>query len=77
MAFLKINILIGVCVYTIFPDSLYLSTPLVVAGSILAMQYLKCLHPLGGATALITVSESASIKSLGHFTYYFLYLAGL
>jgi len=37
-----------------------------VAGSILAMHYLRCLHPPGGAAALMAVLGGESIHSLGY-----------
>lgn len=43
-----------------------LATACAVAGAILAMQYLRCLHPPGGAAALLAVMGGDSIQSLGY-----------
>ena len=47
-----ISALIGVSIYKIIPEPIWLSAPLAVSISILAMQYTKTLHPPGGATAV-------------------------
>jgi CBS domain-containing membrane protein len=60
-----ISALIGVSVYQLLPDILWLTAPLAVSLSIVGMQWTKTLHPPGGATALIAVSGSAQLKSLG------------
>lgn len=58
--------LIGVSIQKLIPDLVWLSAPLAVALSIIAMQYTKTLHPPGGATALIAVIGNEKIKSLGY-----------
>lgn len=58
--------IIGVSVQKIIPDLVWLSAPLAVSLSIIAMQYTKTLHPPGGATALIAVIGNEKIKSLGY-----------
>jgi CBS domain-containing membrane protein len=58
---------IGVTVYKVCPDVLWLTAPLAVSLSIVLMQVTKTLHPPGGATALIAVIGSEKIKSLGYF----------
>ena len=58
---------IGVTVYKLLPDVIWLTAPLAVATSIVVMQVTKTLHPPGGATALIAVIGTAKIKSLGYF----------
>ncbi len=58
---------IGVTVYKLLPDIIWLTAPLAVATSIVVMQVTKTLHPPGGATALIAVIGTAKIKSLGYF----------
>lgn len=63
-----ISAIIGVCIYKLFPDTLWLSASLSVALSIVVMQITKTMHPPGGATALIANIGSEKIKSLG-FTY--------
>jgi len=62
-----ISALIGVTVYQVLPDVLWLTAPLAVAASITAMQITRTLHPPGGATALIAVIGTDSIKGLGYF----------
>ncbi len=45
---------IGVSCALYIPSQL-IAIPLAVAGALLAMQYLRCLHPPGGATAMLIV----------------------
>lgn len=44
----------------------YLAAALAVASSIAAMYYLRCLHPPGGATALVAVVGGTQIQALGY-----------
>jgi CBS-domain-containing membrane protein len=44
----------------------WLAAALAVSSSIVVMQVTKTLHPPGGATALIAVTGSEEIKSLGY-----------
>ncbi|MFT3702535.1 MAG: HPP family protein [Agriterribacter sp.] len=60
-----ISAIIGVSVAKLLPDIIWITAPLSVSLSIIAMQYTKTLHPPGGATALIAVTGSEKIKSLG------------
>lgn len=60
-----ISAFIGVCVYKLVPEPIWLSAPLAVSLSIVAMQMTKTLHPPGGATALIAVIGTPKIKALG------------
>lgn len=46
--------------------NIYLSAGLAVGLSILAMYYLRCLHPPGGATALLAVIGDQRIHSMGY-----------
>ncbi|HEX9979285.1 MAG TPA: HPP family protein [Flavobacterium sp.] len=62
-----ISAFIGVSVQTFVPDFIWLTAPLAVSLSIIAMQMTKTLHPPGGATALIAVTGSAEIKALGYW----------
>ncbi|OCB77970.1 HPP family protein [Flavobacterium crassostreae] len=62
-----ISAFIGVTIYKLLPDIIWLTAPLAVALSIVAMQITKTLHPPGGATALIAVIGSEKIKTLGYF----------
>ncbi|OAB78263.1 HPP family protein [Cochleicola gelatinilyticus] len=59
--------LIGVTIFKFFPEIIWITAPLAVATSILAMQITKTLHPPGGATALIAVIGTEKIKTLGYF----------
>jgi CBS domain-containing membrane protein len=61
-----ISALIGVTIYKLLPDIIWLTAPLAVALSIVVMQMTKTLHPPGGATALIAVIGSEKIKMLGY-----------
>jgi CBS domain-containing membrane protein len=61
-----ISAFIGVSIVKICPDIIYLTAPLAVALSIIAMQWTKTLHPPGGATALIAVSGGPTITALGY-----------
>jgi len=46
--------------------SLLVAAPVAVALSIAAMHYLRCLHPPGGATALLIVLGSPEVHTLGY-----------
>ena len=61
-----ISAIIGVTIYKIMPDIIWLKAPLAVSLSIILMQISKTLHPPGGATALIAVIGSEKVKSLGY-----------
>ncbi len=61
-----VSAIIGVTVYKLLPDITWITAPLAVAFSIVAMQVTKTLHPPGGATALIAVIGSEKIKALGY-----------
>ncbi len=61
-----ISALAGVTVFRVLPDIIWLTASLAVALSIVLMQVSKTLHPPGGATALIAVTGSEKIKSLGY-----------
>lgn len=61
-----ISALIGVTVCQLLPDIIWLTAPLAVAFSIVAMQMTKTLHPPGGATALIAVTGTPKIQALGY-----------
>jgi CBS domain-containing membrane protein len=65
-----ISALIGVTIYKLIPNELWLSSALSVSLSIVAMQMTKTLHPPGGATALIANTSSEKIHTLG-FLYVF------
>ena len=61
-----ISAIIGVSIYKLIPNELWLSSALSVSLSIVAMQMTKTLHPPGGATALIANIGSEKIHSLGY-----------
>lgn len=61
-----ISALIGVSIYKLIPDPIWISAPLAVSLSIICMQITKTLHPPGGATALLAVIGSEKIKTLGY-----------
>ena len=61
-----VSALIGVTVFKVFPDIIWLTAPLSVSLSIVCMQFTKTLHPPGGATALIAIIGTQKIKSLGY-----------
>lgn len=62
---------IGVTVFKLTPEIIWLAAPLAVSLSIIAMQMTRTLHPPGGATALIAVIGTENIQSLG-YTYVFI-----
>ena len=71
-----ISAVIGVAISMLLPDIIWITAPISVALSIVAMQYTKTLHPPGGATALIAVTGSAKIKALGFWYVLFPVLSG-
>lgn len=60
-----VSAVIGVSCQYLLPDNL-LAPALAVALSILAMHYMRCIHPPGGATALSAVIGGEAIHSLGY-----------
>lgn len=62
-----ISAFIGVTIFKLMPDIVWITAPLAVSVSIVAMQITKTLHPPGGATALIAVIGTEKIKALGYF----------
>lgn len=60
-----VSAIIGVTAAQWIPQA-PLATAIAVAGSIVAMHYLRCLHPPGGAAALMAVLGGDSIQSLGY-----------
>lgn len=58
---------IGVTVFKLIPDIIWIAAPLAVATAIIVMQVTKTLHPPGGATALIAVIGTEKIKDLGYY----------
>lgn len=62
-----VSAIVGVSVQKLVPDVLYITAPLAVSLAIVLMQITKTLHPPGGATALIAVTGSETIKNLGYW----------
>jgi CBS domain-containing membrane protein len=60
-----VSALVGVTCAQGIPQTA-LATACAVAGAILAMHYLRCLHPPGGAAALMAVTGTDSIQALGY-----------
>ncbi|HSI77294.1 MAG TPA: HPP family protein, partial [Lunatimonas sp.] len=56
-----LSAIIGVSVYKMMPEIIWITAPLAVSLSILTMQYTRTLHPPGGATALIAVVGTEKI----------------
>jgi CBS domain-containing membrane protein len=56
---------IGVTCARVLPDP-FLAAPLAVALAIGAMHLLRCLHPPGGATALVAVVGGEPVRALGY-----------
>lgn len=61
-----VSAIVGVTVYKLLPDVIWLTASLAVALSIVLMQVTKTLHPPGGATALIAVIGTQRVKALGY-----------
>lgn len=61
-----ISAIIGVTVYKLIGDIIWIAAPLAVSLSIIGMQMAKSLHPPGGATALIAVTGGPTITGLGY-----------
>ena len=62
-----LSAIVGVTIAQLLPDIIWITAPLSVSLSIVMMQMTKTLHPPGGATALIAVTGSEKIKSLGYW----------
>ncbi len=60
-----ISAVVGVTCATFIPDT-FVAAALAVGLAIGAMHYLRCIHPPGGATALVAVVGGAEIQSLGY-----------
>ncbi|MBB1138121.1 HPP family protein [Myroides sp. WP-1] len=61
-----ISAIIGVTIYKLLGDYIWVAAPLAVSLSIIGMQMAKSLHPPGGATALIAVTGGSTITNLGY-----------
>ena len=61
-----LSAIIGVAIYQLCANQLWLASALAVATAIGAMHATKTLHPPGGATALIAVIGSDKIHELGY-----------
>lgn len=62
-----VSAIVGVAVFKLLPDIIWLTAPTAVALAIVLMQVTKTLHPPGGATALIAVIGTEKVKALGFF----------
>lgn len=71
-----ISACIGVTIYKLLPEMIWITAPLAVSLSIIAMQFTKTLHPPGGATALIAIIGTEKIKALGYLYVLFPVLSG-
>jgi CBS domain-containing membrane protein len=60
-----LSALVGVACRELLPSP-PLAIAMAVSLSILLMQYLRCVHPPGGATALVAVIGGAQIEALGY-----------
>jgi CBS domain-containing membrane protein len=72
-----LSALLGVTMYRLLPQHLWLAGALAVALAIVGMQITKTLHPPGGATALIAVIGSPQLKALGYGYVFVPVLAGV
>lgn len=61
-----ISAIVGVTVYKLIGNFVWVAAPLAVSLSIIGMQMAKSLHPPGGATALIAVTGGPGITGLGY-----------
>ncbi len=60
-----VSTLVAVTAYELVPN-LYAAGALAVAGSILFMAYLRCIHPPGGGTALAIIVSGPATHALGY-----------
>ena len=60
-----VSAFIGVSCYLLIPET-YLAAASAVGLSVIAMYYLRCVHPPGGATALSAVLSGPSVHALGY-----------
>lgn len=62
-----LSALVGVTVYQLLPEPLWLSSALAVSCAILLMYLTRTTHPPGGATALIAIIGSDKVHALGYW----------
>ncbi len=60
-----ISALVGVTVARWVPQT-WAAAPLAVGAAVTAMHYLRCIHPPGGATALVAVIGGPAVAALGY-----------
>jgi CBS domain-containing membrane protein len=60
-----VSALLGVSCARFVPEA-WLAAPLAVGLAIAAMHYLRCIHPPGGATALVAVVGGVDVHGLGY-----------
>ena len=61
-----VSALVGVTVFQLLPDPLWLASALAVSTAIIAMYLTGTTHPPGGATALIAIIGSDRVHALGY-----------
>jgi CBS-domain-containing membrane protein len=61
-----LSAVIGVSCRLLFPEQIW-AAALAVCLSIIVMQYLRCVHPPGGATALAAVIGGPEVEALGYW----------
>ena len=59
--------LIGVSCAFLFKENIALAAAFAVSASVVAMHFSRCIHPPGGATALIAVVGGSNIHELGYW----------
>ncbi len=62
-----LSALVGVTVYKLLPDPLWLASAVAVSTSIVVMYLTRTTHPPGGGTALIAVAGSERVHELGYW----------
>lgn len=60
-----VSALVGVTCAKLIADP-FLAGPLAVSLAIFAMHYLRCIHPPGGATALVAIVGGSGVHALGY-----------
>lgn len=62
-----LSALVGVTIYLLLPQPIWLASALAVSTAILVMHLTRTTHPPGGATALIAVIGSEKIHEIGYW----------
>ncbi|WP_444994795.1 HPP family protein [Aliikangiella sp. IMCC44359] len=61
-----VSAVVGITAYYCIPESI-LASSIAIAISMLAMHYLACMHPPGGATAVTAVIGGTNVHELGYY----------